>query len=141
MRVFGGRFCGLVPAVLCADKDRKPNLGERRARNRRMGDNYRLRSMVPGSGCPEFAAIETSMTPVATQEGEIPFSAYNSVGWRQLVEQLHRTSTLPEWHREHGRHAIHAKVTLCKFLALGRLRWTVRGRALGEKAATLSCCE
>jgi hypothetical protein len=88
-----------------------------------------------------LAAIETSMTPVATQEGEIPFSAYNSVGWRQLVEQLHRTSTLPEWHREHGRHAIHAKVTLCKFLALGRLRWSVRGGALGEKAATLSCCE
>ena len=32
-------------------------------------------------------------------------------------------------------------VTLCKFLALGRLRWTVREGALGEKAATLSYCE
>jgi 7,8-dihydro-6-hydroxymethylpterin dimethyltransferase len=33
-----------------------PTWGERRARNRRMGDNYRLRSMVPGSGCPEFGS-------------------------------------------------------------------------------------
>lgn len=68
-----------------------------------------------------LAAIETSMTQVATQEGEIPFSAYNSVGWRQLVEQLNRTSTLPEWHQEHGRHAIHAKGNLVQILGAGKV--------------------
>jgi 7,8-dihydro-6-hydroxymethylpterin dimethyltransferase len=60
----------------------------------------------------DLSAIETSMTPVATQEGEIPFSAYNSLGWRQVVEQLHRTATLIEWHDEHGRHPIHAHGSL-----------------------------
>jgi len=59
-----------------------------------------------------LAAIETSMTPVATQEGEIPFSAYNSLGWREVVERLHSTATLSEWHRKHGRHAIHANGSL-----------------------------
>jgi uncharacterized radical SAM superfamily Fe-S cluster-containing enzyme len=68
-----------------------------------------------------LAAIETSMTPVATQQGEIPFSAYNSLGWRQVVEQLHRTSTLPEWHREHGRHAIHANGNLVQILGAGKV--------------------
>src|SRR5260370_5373033 len=41
-----------------------------------------------------LAAIETSMTPVATQEGEIPFSAYNSLGCREVVDRLHSTATL-----------------------------------------------
>lgn len=68
-----------------------------------------------------LAAIETSMTPVATQEGEIPFSAYNSVGGRQPVEQLLRTSTLPEWHREHGRHAMHAKGNLVQIPGAGKV--------------------
>src|ERR1700674_2495528 len=88
-----------------------------------------------------LAAIETSMTPVATQEGEIPFSAYNSVGWRQPVEQLLRTSLFPNGTGNTVDMQCTPRVTLCKFLALGRLRWTVREGALGEKAATLSCCE
>ncbi|PYX29335.1 MAG: radical SAM protein [Acidobacteria bacterium] len=88
-----------------------------------------------------LAAIETSMTPVATQEGEIPFSAYNSVGWRQLVEQLHRTATLPQWHRQHGRHAIHAKGNLVQVLGAGKDTMDCRDGALAEKPATLSCCE
>jgi len=85
-----------------------------------------------------LAAIETSMTPVATQEGEIPFSAYNSVGWRQVVEQLHRTATLPQWHRQHGRHAIHAKGNLVQILGAGKDTMDCRDGALAEKAATLS---
>ncbi|PYL35249.1 MAG: hypothetical protein DMF35_02895, partial [Verrucomicrobia bacterium] len=88
-----------------------------------------------------LAAIETSMTPVATQEGEIPFSAYNSVGWRQLVEQLHRTATLPQWHRQHGRHAIHAKGNLVQIIGAGKDTMDCRDGALAGKAATVSYCE
>ena len=88
-----------------------------------------------------LAAIETSMTPVATQEGEIPFSAYNSVGWRQVVEQLHRTATLPQWHRQHGRHAIHAKGNLVQILGAGKDTMDCRDGALAGKAATVSYCE
>jgi hypothetical protein len=47
------------------------------------------------------------MTLVATQEGEIPFSAHNSIGWRQIVEKQHETATLTECQREHGRHKMH----------------------------------
>jgi len=56
----------------------------------------------------DVKAIETSMTPVATQEGEIAFSAYNSIGWRDLVEREHKVATLLEWHRQQGRHQIYA---------------------------------
>jgi 7,8-dihydro-6-hydroxymethylpterin dimethyltransferase len=56
----------------------------------------------------DVKAIETSMTPVATQKGEIAFSAYNSMGWRDLVERQHKVATLLEWHRQHGRHQIYA---------------------------------
>jgi len=45
---------------------------------------------------------------VATQEGEIGFSAYNSAGWRKIVEHVHQTATLTEWHRTHPRHRIYA---------------------------------
>jgi len=31
------------------------------------------------------------------------------VGWRQIIENMHRTATLSEWHRSKGRHAIYAK--------------------------------
>jgi 7,8-dihydro-6-hydroxymethylpterin dimethyltransferase len=88
-----------------------------------------------------LAAIETSMTPVATQEGEISFSAYNSIGWRQVVEQLHRTATLPQWHRQHGRHAIHTNGNLVQILGAAKVTRDCKEGALGEKAPTLSCCE
>jgi 7,8-dihydro-6-hydroxymethylpterin dimethyltransferase len=52
--------------------------------------------------------IEMSTTPVATQEGEISFCAYNAGGWRQLVEFQHQTATLSKWHCQHGRHHIYA---------------------------------
>jgi len=88
-----------------------------------------------------LSATETSMTPVASQEGEIPFSAYNSIGWRQVVEQLHRTATLPEWHREHGRHVIHANGNLVQILGAGKVTMDSREGGSGEKSATLSCGE
>ena len=56
----------------------------------------------------DFATIADSATPVATQEGEIGFCAYNSAGWRKIVEHVHQTATLTEWHRTHPRHQIYA---------------------------------
>lgn len=57
----------------------------------------------------DLALIANSSTPVATQEGEINFCAYNGGRWRTIVEHLHQTASLPEWNRSHGRHPIYAK--------------------------------
>jgi uncharacterized radical SAM superfamily Fe-S cluster-containing enzyme len=57
----------------------------------------------------DFATMSDSKTPVATQEGEITFCAYNGGRWRKIVERLHQTATLPEWKRMHGRQPIYAK--------------------------------
>ena len=57
----------------------------------------------------DLATISHSTTPMATQEGEINFCAYNGGGWRRIVENLHQTATLHEWNRSHGRHPIYAK--------------------------------
>ena len=56
----------------------------------------------------DFSTISSSITPVATLQGEISFCAYNGGGWRKVVEHLNRTATLAEWHRSHGRHGIYA---------------------------------
>jgi len=56
----------------------------------------------------DLRSIQASTTVVATEEGEISFCAYNSTGWREAVERTHRTATLSEWHRQHGRHTIFA---------------------------------
>jgi len=35
--------------------------------------------------------------------------AYNTgVGWRNIIEKMHMTSTLTKWYEEHGRHEIFA---------------------------------
>ena len=57
----------------------------------------------------DFSAISNSSTPVATQQGEISFCAYNGGGWRKVVEHMNRTATLAVWHRNHSRHEIYAK--------------------------------
>jgi hypothetical protein len=57
----------------------------------------------------DFATMSDSKTPVATQEGEITFCAYNGGRWRKIVEHLHQTATLAEWNRMRGRHPIYAK--------------------------------
>lgn len=57
----------------------------------------------------DLATMSDSKTPVATQEGEITFCAYNGGRWRNIVEHLHQTASLPEWNRMHGRHPIYAK--------------------------------
>jgi hypothetical protein len=52
---------------------------------------------------------EQCIIPYATQEGEISFCAYNTgVGWRNIIEKMHMTSTLTKWYEEHGRHEIFA---------------------------------
>ncbi len=58
----------------------------------------------------DFRRTEMCVIPYGTQEGEISFCAYNTgVGWRQIIENMHQTATLGEWHREKGRHEIFAK--------------------------------
>jgi uncharacterized radical SAM superfamily Fe-S cluster-containing enzyme len=57
----------------------------------------------------DLSTMSDSKTPVATQEGEITFCAYNGGRWRKIVEHLHQTASLPEWNRMHGRHRIYAK--------------------------------
>jgi uncharacterized radical SAM superfamily Fe-S cluster-containing enzyme len=57
----------------------------------------------------DLSTISNSTTPMATQEGEINFCAYNGGRWRRIVEHLHQTAGLREWNRMHGRHPIYAK--------------------------------
>jgi 7,8-dihydro-6-hydroxymethylpterin dimethyltransferase len=57
----------------------------------------------------DLATISDSKTPVATQEGEITFCAYNGGRWRKIVEHLHQTASLTQWKRMHGRQPIYAK--------------------------------
>jgi len=48
--------------------------------------------------------------PYATQQGEISFCAYNTgVGWRQIIENMHKNATVAEWYKTHGKHEIYAK--------------------------------
>jgi 7,8-dihydro-6-hydroxymethylpterin dimethyltransferase len=55
----------------------------------------------------DMSAERMDATPVGTAEGEIAFSAYNAAGWRQIVEHLHQTAPLAEWHKRNGRHPIY----------------------------------
>ena len=58
----------------------------------------------------DFRRTEMCIIPYGTQEGEISFCAYNTgVGWRQIVEKMHATATLADWHKTRGRHAVYAK--------------------------------
>jgi len=58
----------------------------------------------------DFRRTEMCVIPYGTHEGEISFCAYNTgLGWRQIVENMHRTASLAEWHRTRGKHEIYAK--------------------------------
>ena len=58
----------------------------------------------------DFRRTEMCVIPYGTQEGEISFCAYNTgVGWRQIIENMHKTANLADWYQEHGRHAVYAK--------------------------------
>ena len=57
----------------------------------------------------DFRRTEMCIIPYATQMGEISFCAYNTgVGWRQIVENMHKNATVAEWYRDHGKHAVYA---------------------------------
>src|ERR1041385_8008961 len=57
----------------------------------------------------DFRRTEMCIIPYATQAGEISFCAYNTgVGWRQIVENMHKNATVAEWYREHGKHPVYA---------------------------------
>jgi tetraether lipid synthase len=57
----------------------------------------------------DFRRTEMCVIPYGTQEGEISFCAYNTgVGWRQIIENMHKTANLADWYQEHGRHAVYA---------------------------------
>jgi uncharacterized radical SAM superfamily Fe-S cluster-containing enzyme len=57
----------------------------------------------------DFRRTEMCIIPYATQMGEISFCAYNTgVGWRYIVEQMHKTATVAEWYKENGKHAVYA---------------------------------
>jgi uncharacterized radical SAM superfamily Fe-S cluster-containing enzyme len=72
----------------------------------------------------DFRRTEMCIIPYGTQEGEISFCAYNTgVGWRQVVEKMHASATLADWHRTRGRHPVYAKN---QKLALPSPRGTIR---------------
>ncbi len=57
----------------------------------------------------DFRRTEMCIIPYGTQEGEISFCAYNTgIGWRNIIEKMHMTSTLSKWYEQHGRHKIYA---------------------------------
>src|SRR5262249_20541587 len=57
----------------------------------------------------DFRRTEQCIIPYATQEGEISFCAYNTgIGWRNIVEKMHKTAALTKWYEEHGRREIFA---------------------------------
>jgi len=57
----------------------------------------------------DFRRTEMCLIPYATPVGEISFCAYNTgIGWRQAVEATRHNPTVAEWHREHGKHPVHA---------------------------------
>jgi tetraether lipid synthase len=57
----------------------------------------------------DFRRTEMCVIPYGTQEGEISFCAYNTgVGWRQIIENMHKTANLAEWYEDHGRHKVYA---------------------------------
>lgn len=56
----------------------------------------------------DFRRTEMCVIPYGTQEGEISFCAYNTgLGWRQIVENMHRTASLAEWHKTRGKHEVY----------------------------------
>jgi len=86
----------------------------------------------------DFRRTEMCVIPYGTQEGEISFCAYNTgVGWRQIVENAHRTATLAEWHKSRGRHEIFAKG---KEVPIGTSAHSLRLPVIGSGQPGSGCC-
>ncbi|HVB29813.1 MAG TPA: radical SAM protein [Terriglobia bacterium] len=57
----------------------------------------------------DFRRTEMCIIPYATQQGEISFCAYNTgIGWRNIIENMHKNATVGEWYKTHGKHEIYA---------------------------------
>jgi 7,8-dihydro-6-hydroxymethylpterin dimethyltransferase len=97
------------PSSAKADSDRND-----RMRTRSVIDEWRI-LCVEGMWFQDlwtydFRRTEMCVIPYGTQEGEIAFCAYNTgIGWRQIVESLHKTASLAEWYRTQGKHEVYAK--------------------------------
>ena len=58
----------------------------------------------------DFRRTEMCIIPYATQEGEISFCAYNTgVGWRKIIENMHKNATVADWYKKNGKHEVFAK--------------------------------
>ncbi len=58
----------------------------------------------------DFRRTEMCIIPYGTQQGEISFCAYNTgIGWRNIIENMHKNATVAEWYKSHGKHEIYAK--------------------------------
>jgi hypothetical protein len=58
----------------------------------------------------DFRRTEMCVIPYGTEEGEISFCAYNTgIGWRQIVENMHKSASLAEWYKTRGRHEIYTQ--------------------------------
>jgi uncharacterized radical SAM superfamily Fe-S cluster-containing enzyme len=58
----------------------------------------------------DFRRTEMCIIPYATQEGEISFCAYNTgIGWRKIIENMHKNATVAEWYKKYGKHEVFAK--------------------------------
>ncbi|HEX9759408.1 MAG TPA: radical SAM protein, partial [Candidatus Acidoferrales bacterium] len=58
----------------------------------------------------DFRRTEMCIIPYGTQEGEISFCAYNTgIGWRKIIENMHKNATVAQWYKTHGKHDIYAK--------------------------------
>jgi len=58
----------------------------------------------------DFRRTEMCIIPYATQKGEVSFCAYNTgIGWRNIIENMHKNATVAEWYKTHGKHEIYAK--------------------------------
>jgi uncharacterized radical SAM superfamily Fe-S cluster-containing enzyme len=86
----------------------------------------------------DFRRTEMCVIPYGTQDGEISFCAYNTgVGWRQIIENMHQTATLAEWHKTRGRHEIFAKG---KNVELPATDHNLLLPVLGNSGAGSGCC-
>jgi len=56
------------------------------------------------------AAPKCASFPTPPSRAKISFCAYNTgVGWRQIIENMHKNATVAEWYKTHGKHEIYAK--------------------------------
>jgi 7,8-dihydro-6-hydroxymethylpterin dimethyltransferase len=85
----------------------------------------------------DFRRTEMCVIPYGTQEGEISFCAYNTgVGWRQIIENMHKTANLGEWYKENGRHAVYAAG---KAVPLSTTKHSLALPVVGSKSESKGC--